>query len=128
MGSDNQTTLEQATQTLATFSNRNGWPPETADAWVTELEDAHGYLLGWDVEDLYKLARKIAASKLPNSNKAALYVQSLTGSNVQSVFEQATEKAAQTIEDTTKSTAKTSALLLPVALLGALWLASKSKD
>lgn len=128
MASDNPTTPEQAAQTLATFANRNGWPPETADAWITELEDAHGYLLGWDVEDLSTLKRKIAASKLPNSNKAALYVQSLTGSNVQSVFEQATEKAAQTLENTAAPAAKTSALLLPVALLGALWLASKSQD
>ena len=125
--SDSATTPTQAAQVLATFANRNGWPVEQADRWVEAIEDAHTFLIGWDENDLYALAQSIAASKLPKSRDASLYVLSLTGSNVQGVTEQTAQSAAATITSTAKAASKPTTYLPILALAaGAAFYLTKS--
>jgi hypothetical protein len=114
------TTPEQATQVLATYANRNGWPVTKADEWVEALQDAHSVLLGWDHDELATLARKIGASKLPKSFNAAAYVTSLTGANVAGVLEQTTEAVAQDITGAAKTAAKGLPYVAPLAAVAAV--------
>lgn len=121
--SDSDVKLETAQQVLATYATRNGWPPDKAMTWSQALADAHTWAIGWDDEDLYILTRAIAASGLPKSRNAALYVQSLTSSNVQGVAQQTVEAAADTITTTAKAAGRSAGYGLPFALsLGVLYL------
>ena len=121
--SDSTVKPEAAQQVLAAYANRNNWPVDKADIWVEALADAHTWAIGWDEEDLYTLARSIAASGLPKSRDAALYVQSLTGSNVQGVAEQTAQAAASTITTTAKAAGRSAGYGLPFALaIGVLYL------
>jgi hypothetical protein len=120
---DSDVKPEAAQQVLATYATRNGWPADKAATWGEALADAHTWAIGWDEEDLYTLARAIAASGLPKSRNAALYVQSLTGSNVQGVAEQTAQAAASTITTTAKAAGRSAGYGLPFALsLGVLYL------
>ncbi len=114
------TTPEQAAQVLATYANRNGWPVTLADEWVEALEDAHSFLLGWDVSELTTLSRRISASNLPKSRNAAAYVISLTGANVTGVLEQTAEAVAGDITGAAKKAATGLPYVAPLAAVAAV--------
>lgn len=92
MFSDSTVTPSQAAGVLRALGERNGWEPNTARLWEAELYLSHHVLLGWEVDRLIALERKIRASGAPESDKAANYLHSLTGSNVEGI-------ASQTLED-----------------------------
>lgn len=125
--SDNATSPMQATEVIQTIGTRAGWSKLAIVRYQAGLLEAYLPLVGWNPDTLDNLVASLLASDLPNRQKAAAYVQSLAGSNVDGVIVQTAQDVAKQVTTAAAvgkqavKTATSPLFLLAALALGAAW-------